>query len=68
MNGVEALVHYPTPIHLQPAAEYLNYRLGDFPVVEKLANEILSLPLYPGMPIEFQERVTSLVLEFYGQN
>jgi len=67
LNGVEALVHYPVPIHLQPAAEYLNYRLGDFPVVEKLSNEILSLPLYPGMPFEFQERVTSLILKFYGK-
>ena len=66
-NGVEALIHYPIPIHLQPAASYLNYNLGDFPVVEKLANEILSLPLYPGMPFEFQEKVTNLILSFYGK-
>lgn len=66
LNGVEALIHYPTPIHLQPAAKYLNYKIGDFPVVEKLSDEILSLPLYPGMPLEFQERVTSLILDFYG--
>jgi dTDP-4-amino-4,6-dideoxygalactose transaminase len=67
-NGVEALVHYPVPIHLQPAAKNLNYKLGSFPVVEKLSREILSLPLYPGMPFEFQERVTSLILKFYGKN
>lgn len=66
-NGVEALIHYPIPIHLQPAASYLNYDIGDFPIAEKLAKEILSLPLYPGMPLEFQERVTKLILNFYGK-
>ncbi len=66
-KGVEALVHYPVPIHLQPAAKYLNYKNGDFPVVEKLSKEILSLPLYPGMPFEFQEIVTSLILDFHGK-
>lgn len=66
-KGVEALVHYPVPIHLQPAAKYLNYKNSDFPVVEKLSKEILSLPLYPGMPFEFQEIVTSLILGFYGK-
>jgi dTDP-4-amino-4,6-dideoxygalactose transaminase len=67
LKGVEALVHYPVPIHLQPAAKYLNYKNGDFPVVEKLSKEILSLPLYPGMPFEFQEIVTSLILDFHGK-
>jgi dTDP-4-amino-4,6-dideoxygalactose transaminase len=67
-NGVEALIHYPTPIHLQPAARYLNYKIGQFPIVERLSNEILSLPLYPGMPFEFQETVTKLILKFYGSN
>ena len=66
-KGVEALVHYPVPIHLQPAAKYLNYKNGDFPVVEMLSNEILSLPLYPGMPFELQEIVTSLILDFHAK-
>jgi dTDP-4-amino-4,6-dideoxygalactose transaminase len=65
-NGVEALIHYPIPIHLQPAARYLNYKKGSFPVVEKLSSEILSLPLYPGMPTQHQEQVISLILKFYG--
>lgn len=67
VNGVEALIHYPVPIHLQPAASYLNYKKGDFPIVEQLSNEILSLPLYPGMPEPFQEKVINLILNFYGQ-
>lgn len=65
-RGVEALIHYPVPIHLQPAAKSLGYVEGNFPVVEQLAKEILSLPLYPGMPIQFQERVVSLIREFYA--
>ena len=65
-NDVEALIHYPTPIHLQPAANYLGYQEGDFPIVEQLASEILSLPLYPGMPNEYQNRVVTLILDFYG--
>jgi dTDP-4-amino-4,6-dideoxygalactose transaminase len=65
-NGVEALIHYPVPIHLQPAASYLGHKNGDFPVVEKLSNEILSLPLYPGMPNQYQDRVVNLILDFYG--
>lgn len=47
-NGVEAGIHYPTPIHLQgPYRSKYNYKEGDFPVSEKLAQEVLSLPLYP---------------------
>lgn len=65
-NGVEALIHYPVPIHLQPAASYLGHKNGDFPVVEQLSNEILSLPLYPGMPNQYQDRVVNLILDFYG--
>jgi len=40
-------VHYPIPLHLQPAYQYLGYKRGDFPVAEKLAGAILSLPLWP---------------------
>jgi dTDP-4-amino-4,6-dideoxygalactose transaminase len=46
-HGVEAGVHYPIPIHLQPAYADLPYVRGDFPVTERAAAEILSLPMYP---------------------
>lgn len=49
INGIETKVNYPVPIHLQPAAKGFGYRRGDFPVAEKLADTILSLPLYPEM-------------------
>ena len=40
-------LHYPIPIHLQPAYSYLGYKKGDFPITEEVAEEILSLPMYP---------------------
>ena len=50
-RGVGASVHYPTPIHLQPAGEFLG-KPGDFPVAEALAHSVLSLPLYPGITVD----------------
>lgn len=45
--GIGAGVHYPVPVHLQKAYAELGYRVGDLPVTEMLANEFLSLPIYP---------------------
>ena len=45
--GVQTAVHYPIPVHLQPAYRDLGYESGDFPVAEALGREILSLPIYP---------------------
>lgn len=48
-KGINTLIHYPTPIHLQKAYRHLNLKKGDLPVCEKLANEVLSLPVWPGL-------------------
>jgi dTDP-4-amino-4,6-dideoxygalactose transaminase len=45
--GVDTGVHYPVPIHLQPAYAHLGYKQGAFPVAERLAGRILSLPMFP---------------------
>ena len=45
-EGVETAIHYPFPIHLQPAAKFLNYHSGSFPITEKQANTILTIPIH----------------------
>jgi dTDP-4-amino-4,6-dideoxygalactose transaminase len=61
--GVGAGVHYPLPVHLQPAFAYLGYRRGDFPHSERAADEVLSLPLYPEITREQLETVAAAVRE-----
>ncbi|MCX5713844.1 MAG: DegT/DnrJ/EryC1/StrS family aminotransferase [Candidatus Omnitrophica bacterium] len=46
-RGVDAIIHYPIPVHLQKAYENLGYKKGDCPVSEKIAGEIISLPMFP---------------------
>lgn len=65
-RGVEALVHYRTPIHLQPGAGHLGYAPEDLPVSTRAAQRILSLPLFPGLGDERQDRVIELIREFLG--
>lgn len=48
-RGIATGIHYPVPVHLQPAYAHLGYKAGDFPVTEALARDWLSLPLYPEM-------------------
>ncbi len=62
-KGIEALIHYPIPIHLQPAYGS-RWKQGDFPVAEKLAAEILSLPLYPELTPEQITEVCDAVNAF----
>ena len=55
--GIQAGIHYPVPIHLQAAFRQLGHRPGDFPQAEHAAQEVLSLPLFPGISTQQQERV-----------
>jgi len=64
--GIEAGVHYPLPLHLQPAFRHLGHARGDLPVTEAWAAECLSLPLYPQLEPAAQERVVATVREFFG--
>jgi dTDP-4-amino-4,6-dideoxygalactose transaminase len=56
-EGIGAGIHYPTPLHLHGALKDLGYKPGDFPVAERAAGEILSLPMYPHLTEEQQGRV-----------
>jgi len=55
--GVGAGIHYPIPVHMQPAFKDLGYAAGDFPVTEAFARETISLPLFPEMTGEQVETV-----------
>jgi dTDP-4-amino-4,6-dideoxygalactose transaminase len=65
-NGVETLIHYPLPIHLQGAYQQMGYVKGDFPIAEEIAETCLSLPLFPGLSEEMQSYVTDLIKKFYA--
>lgn len=62
--GIGTGIHYPIPLHLQNAYASLQYRLGDFPVAEKAAAEIVSLPMFPQLTGEQQARVVKEILNF----
>ncbi len=62
--GIGTGIHYPIPLHLQKAYTALNYRLGDFPIAEKTAAEIVSLPMFPQLAAEQQARVVKEILSF----
>jgi len=62
--GIGTGIHYPIPVHLQTAYDFLGYRRGDFPVSELASAQILSLPMYAGLTAEQQRQVTSSIAEF----
>ncbi len=63
-RGVGTLIHYPIPVHLQPAYAGLGYGPGDFPNAERACDEVLSLPMYPELPLEHVQRVAEAISEF----
>jgi len=65
--GVGAGVHYPIPLHLQPAWHHLGHTRGDLPATEAWAAECLSLPLYPELTESQQDRVIEVVRGFFGE-
>jgi dTDP-4-amino-4,6-dideoxygalactose transaminase len=64
--GIGTGIHYPIPLHLQKAYISLSYQQGDFPVTEGVTPEILSLPMFPNVTSEQQERVIQESLRFLG--
>jgi UDP-2-acetamido-2-deoxy-ribo-hexuluronate aminotransferase len=60
-KGIPTAVHYPKPLHLQECFQYLGYKKGDYPKSEKIANEIMSLPMNPYLSSEEVKYVANQV-------
>jgi dTDP-4-amino-4,6-dideoxygalactose transaminase len=65
-RGIGCGLHYPEPVHLTGAYAHLGHRRGEFPVSETLADEIISLPIFPGMTTDQQDVVVEAVVEYFG--
>jgi dTDP-4-amino-4,6-dideoxygalactose transaminase len=63
-QGIGTGIHYPIPLHMQKAYHALGYSAGDFPATERVANEIVSLPMYPQLTAAQQARVVEQVVQF----
>jgi dTDP-4-amino-4,6-dideoxygalactose transaminase len=65
-HGIGTEVYYPLPLHLQTSLKDVGYKLGDFPVAERAAAEVLALPMYPELRDEEQESVVEGIRRFYS--
>jgi dTDP-4-amino-4,6-dideoxygalactose transaminase len=63
-NKIDTAIHYPIPIHLQPAAKKLGYKVGDFPITERQSKEILTLPVNQFLETQDIERIISVINQF----
>ncbi len=64
-NGIDAKIHYPIPMHLQPAAKGWRYKEGDFPFCEEVCKSVISLPVHEFITKEQQEYAVKKIREFY---
>jgi dTDP-4-amino-4,6-dideoxygalactose transaminase len=65
--GIGSGLHYPMPVHLQPAYAHLGHHIGDFPVAEQVAQECLSLPIYADLNEEQQAQITRTLIQALGE-
>jgi dTDP-4-amino-4,6-dideoxygalactose transaminase len=66
-NDIATGIHYPIPLHLQPAYENLGYKKGDFPVAEEVSSHVVSLPMYPELPEEHIDYTTEHIKKFLAK-
>lgn len=67
-DGVISMVYYPVPLHLQPVYQDLGYQEGQLPASEQACREVLSLPMFPDITLEEQQRVAYYLKEYLGDN
>ena len=66
-NGISTAIHYPKPIHLQPAYENLNLTEGSFPITENFAKTTLSLPMFPELREDEIRYISEKIKEFFDK-
>lgn len=64
-KGIDAKIHYPVPMHLQPAAQYLGYKRGDFPISEHIASHTLSLPVHEFLSKKDMDYMIQTIKDYY---
>ncbi len=64
--GIETMIHYPIPPHLQKAYEFLRFKKSDFPIAEEISNTVLSLPIYPGLKESEVEYISYNIRKFFN--
>lgn len=64
-KSIDAKIHYPIPMHLQPAAKYLNYKKGDFPISEDIADTTISLPVHEFISKKDLDYISNSIIEFF---
>jgi len=67
-EGIPSAVYYPIPLHLQTAYNYLNYKLGDFPISEEMSNRIFSLPMHPYLTEVEIDQIASILNNVKDKN
>lgn len=64
-NGIQTLIHYPVPTHLQECYKGLGYKIGDFPIAENASKKLISLPMYSELTEDKVKNICDLVNDFY---
>lgn len=62
--GIPTAVHYPVPLHLQPAFAGYGYAQGDFPIAEAVAKRVLSLPMHSDLKLDEQQKIITVLSQF----
>ena len=67
-KGINTIIYYPIPIHLQPAFVQLGYKFDELPITERLCNQVLSLPIFPEISLEEQKYVAKTIKDLVQFN
>jgi dTDP-4-amino-4,6-dideoxygalactose transaminase len=66
-NGVDAMIHYPVPVHLQDAYAHLKLKKGTYPEAERMASGIITLPMYPELSLDQARTVVDAIISFFAE-